>query len=90
MTMHESKGKFYGTVPVILSRVVEPNERIPFRHTVYEIGHKPPYGGVSARLDGKNVEEPVEWWESAGWTVTVDRLLAELMGWELAPSDQTV
>lgn len=82
MSMHESNGKFYGTVPVILSRVVPADGWGDTRHTVYEIGHKPPYGGVSARINGKHTEQPVEWWEAAGWTVTVDRLLAEVMGWE--------
>lgn len=87
MTMIQSKkdGKWYGTLPVILTRIVDPTSDDPWReHKITEtyIGYKPPYGYVlvNDEFEGERyTEKPVEWWESKGFTVTVDRTMEVLV-----------
>ncbi|QAU07437.1 hypothetical protein SEA_ALLEB_105 [Microbacterium phage Alleb] len=83
MTLSQAAdGKWYGTLPVILTRVVEPdpkNEWDPgVRVTESLIGSKAPYGQVMVReeFEGKRwTEKPVDWWESKGFIVTFDRAM---------------
>lgn len=75
-------GAWYGTLPVILTRVVEPDPENEWdtgmRITESFIGSKAPYGQVmvSEEFEGKRwTEKPVEWWASKGFIVTVDRAM---------------
>lgn len=85
MSLTESvKGGWYGTVPVILSRVEQGEDGE--RYTNHLIGWKPPYGGVAVSeeyLGKKFREEPVSWWEAEGFTVTVDKILPILKEWSV-------
>lgn len=103
MTMHkvivdpdgkdaDSDGKWYGTLPVILTRVVEapgedaigPNPRALYpsgtHYTESFIGFKSPWGSVAVNdVDGVALtEQPIEWWKAKGFTVTVDRAMDQL------------
>lgn len=83
MSLREAvTGGWYGTVPVILSRVETDDNGERF--TRHLIGWKSPYGGilVSEEYRGKKFrEEQVSWWEEEGFTVTVDKILPILKEW---------
>ena len=92
MTMYKdgTTGKWYGTLPVILTRVIEARViGVPgfdgikgdTHQTESFIGYKSPYGSVSVSqlFESKTLtERPIEWWEAKGFTVTVDRAMDEL------------
>lgn len=79
-------GEWYGTLPVILTRVIELPEseaRVgdDTHYTESFIGCKSPYGRVSVSqwFEGKaRTEQLIEWWEAKGFTVTVDRAMDKL------------
>ena len=101
MTMYKDgeSGKWCGTLPVILTRVVEvpgfepgingeTHQTESFNGDTHQtesfIGYKSPYGSVSVSqwFESKTLktftEQPIEWWEAKGFTVTVDRAMDEL------------
>ncbi|AHL18540.1 hypothetical protein ISF9_070 [Microbacterium phage vB_MoxS-ISF9] len=88
MTMYKdgTDGRWYGVLPVILTRVIEvldPEDRIgnDTHQTESFIGYKSPYGSVSVSqwFESKtHTEQPIEWWEAKGFTVTVDSAMDKL------------
>lgn len=73
MTFRRSEdGKLYGTIEVLLTRMVEDESETL-------IGHQSPFGGIIVdRFDtSRFVEERQEWWEAKGFTVTAPPLLEE-------------
>lgn len=91
MTMYKdgTTGNWYGTLPVILTRVIEvpgfePGINGDTHQTESFIGYRSPYGSVSVSqwFESKTLktftEQPIEWWEAKGFTVTVDRAMDEL------------